>query len=122
MRNFISQIPNELIESARVDVANVFTIFYEIVLPLVRPAMAALGVLIFSFVWNDFFWSLILSPISPSGMLAPAGLATMLKGRLYYEYYVMAVGSILVALPPVVLFFLLQKQFISGLTMGATKG
>ena len=122
MRNFISQIPNELIESARVDGANELTIFYKIVLPLVRPAMAALGVLIFSFVWNDFFWSLILSPISPSGMLAPAGLATIIKGRFYNEYNVMAVGSILVALPPVVLFFLLQKQFISGLTMGATKG
>ena len=122
MRNFISQIPNELIESARVDGANEFTVFYKIILPLVRPAMAALGVLIFSFVWNDFFWSLILSPISPSGMLAPAGLATIIKGRFYNEYNVMAVGSILVALPPVVLFFLLQKQFISGLTMGATKG
>ena len=56
-------------------------------------------------------------------MLAPAGLATIIKGRFYNEYNVMAVGSILVALPPVVvLFFLLQKQFISGLTMGATKG
>ena len=122
MRNFISQIPNELLESARVDGATEFEIFYKIVLPLVRPAMAALAVLIFSFVWNDFFWSLILSPISPSGMLAPAGLATIIKGRFYNEYNVMAVGSILVALPPVVLFFLLQKQFISGLTMGATKG
>ena len=88
----------------------------------VARAMAALAVLIFSFVWNDFFWSLILSPISPSGMLAPAGLATIIKGRFYNEYSVMAVGSILVALPPVILFFLLQKQFISGLTMGATKG
>ena len=122
MRNFISQIPNEILESARVDGATELEIFYKIVLPLVRPAMAALGVLIFSFVWNDFFWSLILSPISPSGMLAPAGLATIIKGRFYNEYNVMAVGSILVALPPVVLFFLLQKQFISGLTMGATKG
>ena len=56
MRNFISQIPNELLESARVDGATEFEIFYKIVLPLVRPAMAALAVLIFSFVWNDFFW------------------------------------------------------------------
>ena len=122
MRNFISQIPNELIEAARVEGATEFQIFYNIIVPLVRPAMAALAVLIFSFVWNDFFWSLILSPISPSGMLAPAGLATIIKGRFYNEYNVMAVGSMLVALPPVVLFFLLQKQFISGLTMGASKG
>jgi|TARA_Y100000991_G_scaffold185652_1_gene149898 multiple sugar transport system permease protein len=55
-------------------------------------------------------------------MLAPTGLATIIKGRFFNKYKIMAVGSILVELPSVVLFFLLQKQFISGLTMGATKG
>ena len=122
MRNFIAQIPTELLEAARVEGAGEFQIFRIIVLPLVRPAMAALSVLIFSFVWNDFFWSLILSPMSPDGMLAPAGLANIIKGRFYNAYNVLAAGSIIVSLPPVILFFLLQKQFISGLTLGATKG
>ena len=122
MRNFIAQIPTELLEAARVEGASEFQIFRIIVLPLVRPAMAALSVLIFSFVWNDFFWSLILSPMSPDGMLAPAGLANIIKGRFYNAYNVLAAGSIIVSLPPVILFFLLQKQFISGLTLGATKG
>jgi len=122
MRNFIAQLPSELIEAARVEGANEWQIFWRIVLPLVRPAMAALAVLIFTFVWNDFFWSLVLTPASPEGMLAPTGLNNIIKGRFYNAWNVLAAGSLLVALPPVLMFFLLQKQFIAGLTLGASKG
>lgn len=122
MRNFIAQLPSELIEAARVEGANEWQIFWRIVLPLVRPATAALAVLIFTFVWNDFFWSLVLTPASPEGMLAPAGLNNIIKGRFYNAWNVLAAGSLLVALPPVLMFFLLQKQFIAGLTLGANKG
>ena len=122
MRNFIAQLPSELIEAARVEGANEWQIFRRIVLPLVRPAMAALAVLIFTFVWNDFFWSLVLTPASPEGMLAPAGLNNIIKGRFYNAWNVLAAGSLLVALPPVLMFFVLQKQFIAGLTLGANKG
>ncbi|MEL7116923.1 MAG: carbohydrate ABC transporter permease [Pseudomonadota bacterium] len=122
MRNFIAQLPSELIEAARVEGANEWQIFRRIVLPLVRPAMAALAVLIFTFVWNDFFWSLVLTPASPEGMLAPAGLNNIIKGRWYNAWNVLAAGSLLVALPPVLMFFILQKQFIAGLTLGANKG
>ena len=122
MRNFIAQLPSELIEAARVEGANEWQIFRRIVVPLVRPAMAALAVLIFTFVWNDFFWSLVLTPASPEGMLAPTGLNNIIKGRFYNAWNVLAAGSLLVALPPVLMFFLLQKQFISGLTLGASKG
>ena len=69
--------------------------------------------------WNDFFWSLVLTPASPDGMLAPAGLNNIIRGRFYNAWNVMAAGSMLVALPPVIMFFLLQKQFIAGLTLGA---
>lgn len=122
MRNFIAQLPSELIEAARVEGAKEYQIFWRIVLPLVRPAMAALAVLIFTFVWNDFFWSLVLTPASPEGMLAPTGLNNIIKGRFYNAWNVLAAGSLLVALPPVLMFFLLQKQFIAGLTLGANKG
>lgn len=122
MRNFISQLPSELIEAARVEGAKEWQIFWRIVLPLVRPAMAALAVLIFTFVWNDFFWSLVLTPASPEGMLAPTGLNNIIRGRFYNAWNVLAAGSLLVALPPVLMFFVLQKQFISGLTLGANKG
>ncbi|KMW58028.1 Binding-protein-dependent transport systems inner membrane component precursor [Candidatus Rhodobacter oscarellae] len=122
MRNFIAQLPSELIEAARVEGANEWQIFRRIVLPLVVPAMSALAVLIFTFVWNDFFWSLVLTPASPEGMLAPAGLNNIIKGRFYNAWNVLAAGSLLVALPPVLMFFVLQKQFIAGLTLGANKG
>ena len=122
MRNFIAQLPSELIEAARVEGAKEWQIFIRIVVPLVRPAMAALAVLIFTFVWNDFFWSLVLTPASPDGMLAPAGLNNIIKGRFYNAWNVLAAGSLLVALPPVLMFFFLQKQFIAGLTLGANKG
>jgi multiple sugar transport system permease protein len=122
MRNFIAQLPTELLEAARVEGASEWKIFTRIVLPLVKPAIAALSVLIFTFVWNDFFWSLVLTPASPDGMLAPAGLSNIIRGRYYNAWNVMAAGSLLVALPPVIMFFLLQKQFIAGLTLGANKG
>lgn len=122
MRNFIAQLPSELIEAARVEGASEWKIFTRVVLPLVRPATAALAVLIFTFVWNDFFWSLVLTPASPEGMLAPTGLNNIIKGRFYNAWNVLAAGSLMVALPPVLMFFLLQKQFIAGLTLGANKG
>ena len=122
MRNFIAHLPSELLEAARVEGASEWKIFTRIVLPLVKPAIAALSVLIFTFVWNDFFWSLVLTPANPDGMLAPAGLNNIIRGRFYNAWNVMAAGSLLVALPPVIMFFLLQKQFIAGLTLGASKG
>ena len=122
MRNFIAQLPSELIEAAGAEGANEWKIFYRIVLPLVRPAMAALAVLIFTFVWNDFFWSLVLTPASPEGMLAPTGLNNIIKGRFYNAWNVLGAGSLIVALPPVLMFFLLQKQFVAGLTLCANKG
>ena len=60
MRNFISTLPNALIESARVEGVNEFKIFWYIIVPLLRPALAALAVLLFTFVWNDYFWALVL--------------------------------------------------------------
>jgi len=121
MRNFIARLPSELIEAARVEGANEWQIFWRIVLPLVRPVLAALSVLIFTSFWNDFFWSLVPTPASPDGVLALADLNNIIKGRFYNAWNVMAAGSLLVALPPVAMFFFLQKQFIAGLTLGANK-
>ena len=65
MRNFIKALPHELIESARVEGVSEFRIFWYIVLPLMRPAIAALAVLIFTFIWNDYFWATVLVPGQP---------------------------------------------------------
>lgn len=120
MRNFMVSVPDEVIESARLEGASELHIFVTVVLPLVRPALAALAVLIFTFIWNDYFWALVLVQ-SDSARPVTAGLAA-LSGQWISSWQLISAGSIVAALPPVVLFFLMQKHFIAGLTLGATKG
>ena len=120
MRNFIKALPFELIEAARVAGVNEFEIFWKVVLPLVRPAMAALAVLIFTFIWNDYFWALVLVQ-SDEVRPITVGL-NALKGQWVASWQLISAGSIVAALPPVAMFFAMQKHFIAGLTLGATKG
>ncbi len=119
MRNFIKALPFELIEAARVEGVAEWRIFWFIVLPLMRPAIAALSVLIFTFIWNDFFWATVLTT-SPSAQPITAGLSS-LNGQWVAAWHLVSAGSILAALPPVAMFFLMQKHFIAGLTLGAVK-
>lgn len=120
MRNFIKALPFELIEAARVDGASEFVIFRRIVLPLMRPAIAALAVLIFTFVWNDYFWAQVL--VQGDGAMPVTGGLKSLNGLYVASWHLVSAGSIVAALPPVAMFFLMQKHFIAGLTLGATKG
>ena len=119
MRNFIKQLPDALIESARLEGLGELSIFWHIVLPLVRPAVAALAVLVFTFVWNDYFWSLVLVQ-SDDVRPVTAGLQS-LKGMWLASWQLISAGAIIAALPPVLMFFLMQRHFIAGLTLGATK-
>ncbi|MES2145422.1 MAG: carbohydrate ABC transporter permease [Pseudomonadota bacterium] len=119
MRNFIKALPFELIEAARVEGVAEWRIFWYIVLPLMRPAIAALSVLIFTFIWNDFFWATVLTT-SPETQPITAGLSS-LNGQWVAAWHLVSAGSILAALPPVAMFFLMQKHFIAGLTLGAVK-
>ena len=120
MRNFIKALPFDLIESARIEGVGEFRIFWFIVMPLVRPAVAALAVLIFTFIWNDYFWATVLVQ-GEHAMPVTAGLKA-LNGLWVSQWHLVSAGSIVAAIPPVLLFFLLQKHFIAGLTLGATKG
>lgn len=120
MRNFIVALPDELIEAARVEGVSEVKIFWYVVLPLVRPALAALSVLIFTFIWNDYFWALVLVQ-SDEVRPITAGISA-LKGQWLASWQLISAGSIVAALPPVILFFAMQKHFIAGLTLGATKG
>lgn len=119
MRNFIKALPHELIEAARVEGVAEWRIFWFIVLPLMRPAIAALSVLVFTFIWNDFFWATVLTS-SPDAQPITAGLSS-LNGQWVAAWHLVSAGSILAALPPVLMFFLMQKHFIAGLTLGAVK-
>ncbi|WP_426033131.1 carbohydrate ABC transporter permease [Cypionkella sp. TWP1-2-1b2] len=120
MRNFIKGMPFALIESARVEGVSEWQIFRHIVLPLMRPAIAALSVLVFTFVWNDYFWATVLVQ-GQHAMPVTAGLYA-LNGQWVAAWHLVSAGSIVAALPPVLMFFLMQRHFIAGLTLGATKG
>lgn len=113
-------LPFALIESARVEGVSEWRIFRYIVLPLMRPAIAALSVLIFTFVWNDYFWATVLVQ-GQHAMPVTAGLYS-LNGQWVAAWHLVSAGSIVAALPPVAMFFLMQRHFIAGLTLGATKG
>lgn len=119
MRNFIKALPVELIEAARVEGVSEWQIFWHIVLPLVRPAIAALAVLVFTFIWNDYFWAMVLTTGADTQPVT-AGLNS-LNGQWIAAWHLVSAGSILAALPPVLMFFLMQRHFIAGLTLGAVK-
>ena len=95
-------------------------IYRKIILPLIIPALAALGVLEFTFIWNDYFWATVLIQ-GDHAMPITAGLKS-LNGQWITAYHLLSTGSIVHAIPPVIMFFLMQKHFIAGLTLGATKG
>ena len=119
MRNFIRALPFELIEAARVEGISEWRIFWYVVLPLMKPALAALSVLIFTFIWNDYFWAVVLTQGAESQPVT-AGI-TSFNAQFRAAYHLMSAGSIVAALPPVLMFFLMQKHFIAGLTLGAVK-
>ena len=119
MRNFIRALPFPLIEAARVEGVAEWRIFWYVVLPLMKPALAALSVLIFTFIWNDYFWAVVLTQ-GPESQPVTAGI-TSFNAQYRAAYHLMSAGSIVAALPPVLMFFLMQRHFIAGLTLGAVK-
>jgi len=116
MRNFIRELPPAVLDAARVDGAGELRVFWHVVLPLVRPAMASVAVLVFTFVWNDYFWSLVLVQSSSVRPLT-AGLQS-LRGMWQTSWNLVCAASILAAIPPVAVFFLMQRHLIAGLAIG----
>jgi multiple sugar transport system permease protein len=118
MRNFIRELPDSLLDAARIDGAGELRLFWFVVLPLVRPAIAAMFVLIFTFVWNDYFWSLVLVQ-SDSVRPITAGLQS-LRGMWQTSWNLVAAAALLAAIPPIAVFFAMQRQLIAGLTYTAS--
>jgi multiple sugar transport system permease protein len=120
LANYMKTIPSTLNEAARVDGAGVVRQYFGIILPLCKPALAALAVLEFTFIYNDFLWAIVLMK---SGNKQPITAAlNSLQGIFFTNNNLIAAASVLVVIPSLVIFALLQRQFISGLTLGATKG
>ena len=120
LSNYMKALPHELYESAQVDGASVFRQWWQITLPLCRPALAALATLEVTWIYNEFFWATAL--LQTGSKFPVTSSLNNLKGQFFVDYNLLSAGSVIVALPPILVFFILQKQFIAGLTLGATKG
>ena len=119
-QSMLNSVPPELLEAARMDGAGEFSIFFELVLPLVRPMLGAFLMITFMGTWNNFIGPQI---ILQSPELHPLSVAlNNLKGLYGTDYGVIMAGTIVSISPVMCLFLLLQKEFISGLTSGAVKG
>ena len=120
LSNYMKTIPHEIYEQAQIDGAGVWRQYWQLTLPLVRPALAALATLEVTWIYNEFFWATVL--ISDFDKLPITSGLNNLRGQFFTDTNLVAAGSVMVALPVLVVFFALQKQFVSGLTLGATKG
>ena len=119
LRNFMRTLPGEIFDAARIDGASEFGIYWRIALPLSVPGIAAIAVLEFTWIFNDYLWALILIQ---DDALKPvtAGLSS-LQGQFITNWPLVVSGALLAAVPTLVVFFILQRYFIGGLTLGATK-
>jgi multiple sugar transport system permease protein len=120
LSSYMKTIPKEISESATIDGANVFRHYWNVILPLLRPALAALSVLMTTWIYNEFFWALVL--MSDDSKRPITSALRRLQGQYVTDFNLLAAGAIIAASPTVILFFVLRKQFIAGLTLGSTKG
>lgn len=119
MQKAFSMMPNELFDAARVEGANEWQIFIHIALPLAKPMLAALMIILFLFSWNNYLWPLLINT-QESMMTAPVALGSLI-GVTRVSWGSIMAGSIILTVPMLVLFILLQKYFVSGIAAGAVK-
>lgn len=120
LSNYMKTLPYEIYESAEMDGASVWRQYWQLTMPLVRPALAALATLQVTWIYNEFFWATVL--LSRGDKYPVTSALNNLRGQFFQDTNLVAAGSIIVALPVLIVFFVLQKQFVSGLTLGSTKG
>ena len=120
LANYMKTIPKELGEAAAVDGAGVWRQYWQVILPLTRPALAALATLEFTWLYNDFFWGSVL--LNQGDQRPITSSIAVLNGQYATDFNLIAAASIIIALPTLIVYILLQKQFIGGLTLGANKG
>lgn len=120
MKQFIQTLPTELLDAARVDGAGEARIFWEVVLPLVRPGLAFLGIITFVAQWNSFVWPLVVTRSSEMRTLQVGLVLIREQEPLFFGLQMAA--AVLAAIPVIVIFFSFQRYFLRGVTVGALKG
>ncbi|NAS22862.1 ABC transporter permease subunit [Herbidospora sp. NEAU-GS84] len=119
MRQFIADIPDELIQAARVDGAREFRVFFSIVLPLCRPALATLGLITFMTSWNNFLWPAVVAQ-SEDMYTLPVALAIFSNAQAT-QYGLLIAGAVVVVAPILLLFLFLQRYFVQGIASTGLK-
>jgi multiple sugar transport system permease protein len=120
LSNYMKALPQDMTEAAFVDGAGVWRQYWAIIMPLTRPALAALGTLEIIWIYNDFFWPLLFIQ-SGSKLPVTTGLNN-LQGQFLSNYNLLAAGAIITVIPTLIIYLALQRQFVAGLTLGASKG
>jgi len=120
LSNYMKTIPEEITEAALVDGASVWTRYWKLTIPLCRPALGALATLLTTWIYNDFFWAIVL--ISTGSRRPITSALANLQGQYFTNQNLLAAGALITAVPTLVVYVLLQKQFVAGLSLGATKG
>jgi multiple sugar transport system permease protein len=121
MRQFMIGVPRDLLDQARVDGAGEWRIFWQIVLPLVKPALATLGIFQFLATWNNFLWPLVVLT-DESKYTLPVALATFAIGQNKADYGLLMAGAVALVAPVIVVFLLLQRHFTQSIAMTGLKG
>jgi multiple sugar transport system permease protein len=120
LSNYMKTVPTEIDEAALLDGAALWTRFWRLTLPLCRPALAALATLLTTWIYNDFFWAITL--ISTGDKRPITSALANLQGQFVANQNMIAAAALIAAVPTLVVYILLQKQFIAGLSLGSTKG
>ena len=120
LSNYMKTIPTELNEAAQVDGATVWRQYWQIIMPLCRAPIAALATLLFTWIYNDFFWAQVLMQTGDKRPITSAIVG--LQGQFFTDNNLIAAASLVAALPTLIVYLALQRHFIGGLTLGATKG
>ena len=120
MRQFISSLPDELIQAARIDGAGELRIFFSVILPLCGPALATLGILTFLTSWNNFLWPLVIAQTEDKYTL-PVALALYSVGQNATQFGLLLAGAVVVVLPVLAIFLVLQRHIMQGIAMTGIK-
>ena len=120
LSNYMKTLPREMEEAAIVDGASLWTRYWSLTMPLCRPALAALATLLTTWIYNDFFWAITL--ISTGNKRPITSALQNLQGQFVTNQNMISAAALMAAIPTLVVFVLLQKQFIAGLALGSSKG
>lgn len=120
LSNYMKALSSDLTEAALVDGAGIWRQYWNIILPLCRPALAALGTLEVIFIYNDFFWPLLF--IQSGDRLPVTTAINNLQGQFLSNYNLLAAGATITVIPTLIIYLVLQRQFVAGLTLGSSKG